>query len=59
MTESRTTKFSPFKLLYGEECMTPEEIKLGSWRTENNTHEDMAATIDIIETVKLQAAKNI
>jgi transposase InsO family protein len=47
-TESRSTKFSPFKLLYGKEAMTPEEIKLGSWRTGNSTHEDMAATIDII-----------
>ena len=27
-TESRTTKFTPFKLLYGEEAVTPEEIKL-------------------------------
>ena len=32
-TESRTTKFTPFKLLYGEEAVTPEEIKLKSWRT--------------------------
>jgi hypothetical protein len=58
-TEFRTTKFSPFKLLYGEECMTPEEIKLGSWRAENTTHEDMVATVDVIETVKLRAAKNL
>jgi hypothetical protein len=28
--ESRATKFSPFKLLYGEEAMTLEEIKFGS-----------------------------
>ena len=32
-TESRTTKFTPFKLLYGEEAVTLEEIKLKSWRT--------------------------
>jgi hypothetical protein len=37
----------------------PEEIKLGSWRTENTTHEDMAATVDVIEIVKLQEAKNL
>jgi len=29
-TESRTTKYTPFKLLYGEEVVTPEEIKLKS-----------------------------
>jgi len=29
-TESRTTKFTPFKFLYGEEAVTPEEIKLKS-----------------------------
>ena len=26
-TVSRSTNFTPFKLLYGEEAMTPEEIK--------------------------------
>jgi hypothetical protein len=29
----RATKFTPFKLLYGEEPVTPEEIKLQSART--------------------------
>jgi hypothetical protein len=29
----RATKFTPFKLLYGEEPVTPEEIKLFSART--------------------------
>jgi hypothetical protein len=57
--ESRTTKFLPFKLLYGETAMTPTEIKFGSWRTEDTKHEDLAATVDIIEIVKLQAAKNL
>ena len=32
-TESRATKFTPFKLLFGEEAVTLEEIKLKSWRT--------------------------
>ena len=32
-TESRTTKFTPFKLLYGEEAVTPAEIKRKSRRT--------------------------
>jgi hypothetical protein len=52
-------KFSPFNLLYGEEAMTPEEIKFGSWRTRASTNEDLAATVDIIEMVKLQAAQNL
>jgi hypothetical protein len=39
--------------------MTPTEIKFGSWRTEDTKHEDLAATVDIIEIVKLQAAKNL
>jgi hypothetical protein len=29
----RTMKFTPFKLLYGEELVTPEEIKLCSAKT--------------------------
>ena len=29
-TESRATKFMPFKQLYGEDAVTPEEIKLKS-----------------------------
>ena len=28
-TESRATKFKLFKLLYGEEAMTPEELRHG------------------------------
>jgi len=30
---SRSTNFTPFKLLYGEEAMTPEEIKFQGPRT--------------------------
>lgn len=33
-TVSRATKFSPFRLLYGEDAMVPEEIKLGSLHIE-------------------------
>ena len=61
-TESRTTKFTPFKLLYGEEVVTPEEIKLKSWRTSegtNNIEEDMKPSIDTIEAAKMQAAINL
>ena len=48
-TESRTTKFTPFKLLYGEEAVTPEEIKLKSWRTAEgaeNIEEDIKPSIE-------------
>jgi transposase InsO family protein len=31
---TRTTGFTPFHLLYGEEAITPEELKLGSFHTE-------------------------
>ena len=61
-TESRATKFTPFKLLYGEEAVTPEEIKLKSWRTvegTDTTEEDMKALIDTIEAGKAQAAINL
>jgi ribonuclease HI len=32
-TECRATRFTPFRLLYGSEAMTPQEIKHGSPRT--------------------------
>ena len=61
-TESRATKFTPFKLLYGEEAVTPEEIKLKSWRTiegANTIEEDIKPSIDTIEAGKMQAAINL
>jgi len=57
-TESKATKFTPFKLLYGEEAMTPEELRHRSYRIEN-PDEDMKPTIDTIEAVKTQAAINL
>jgi hypothetical protein len=32
-TISRSTSFTPFKLLFGDEAITPEEAKAGSIRT--------------------------
>ena len=60
-TESRATKFTPFKLLYGEEAMTPDELLHGSYRMENlgDPEEDMKPTIDTIEASKIQAAINL
>ena len=61
-TESRATKFTPFKVLYGEEAVTPKEIKLKSWRTIEGAaemkDEDMKPTVDTIEVGKMQAAIN-
>ena len=57
-TESRATKFTPFKLLYGEEAVTPEELRHGSYRTEA-PDEDIKPTIDTIEVIKTQAAINL
>ena len=61
-TESMTTNFTPFKLLYSEEAITPEEIKLKSWRIAEGTdmiEEDMKPSIDTIEAGKIQAAINL
>ena len=55
-TESRATKFTPFKLLYGEEAVTLEEIKLKFWRTAEGAdtiEEDMKPSIDTIEVGKM------
>ena len=56
--ESRATKFTPFKLLYGEEAMTPEELRHGSYRTESPDKE-IKPTIDTIEAIKTQVAINL
>ena len=53
--ESRATKFTPFKLLYGEEAMTPEELRHGSYRTKA-PDEDIKPTI---EAIKTQVAINL
>jgi hypothetical protein len=47
----RAIKFTPFKLLYGEELVTPEEIKLHSvrTRTEVTYSPSEAESIDLLE----------
>ena len=60
--ESRAMKFTPFKLLYGKEAVTPEEIKLKSWRTTERAdkiEEDIKPSIDMIEAGKIHAAINL
>jgi hypothetical protein len=40
-TECRATGFTPFRLLYGSEAMTPQEIKHGSPRTNTSAVPDV------------------
>jgi hypothetical protein len=39
-TISRSTSFTPFKLLFGDEAITPEEAKAGSIRTVSSTEDE-------------------
>jgi transposase InsO family protein len=39
-TMSRSTGFTPFKLLFGDEAITPEEAKAGSIRTATSAEDE-------------------
>jgi hypothetical protein len=54
---SRSTGFTPFKLLFGDEAITPEEARAGSIRTSASAEdeEDCKITKDTIEGTRLQA----
>jgi hypothetical protein len=58
---SRSTGFTPFKLLFGDEAITPEEARTGSIRTLASTMEEDASKItkDTIEAVRLMAIDHI
>jgi hypothetical protein len=60
-TVSRSTGFTPFKLLFGDEGITPEEAKAGSVRTTASTEDeaDYHVAKDTIEGVRLQALESI
>jgi transposase InsO family protein len=61
-TMSRATCFTPFRLLFGTEAMTPEEIKNESMRVlkEKEMEEvDQKVEKDMIELTILEVAKNI
>jgi hypothetical protein len=60
-TTSRSTSFTPFKLLFGDEAITPEEAKAGSIRTSASTENeaDYHVAKDTIEGTRLQAVENI
>jgi hypothetical protein len=60
-TISRSTGFTPFKLLFGDEAITPEEAKAGSIRTVASAEDeaDYSVAKDAIEGIRLQAVENI
>jgi hypothetical protein len=60
-TVSRSTRFTPFKILFGDEAITPEEAKTGSIRTTASAEDeaDYQTTKDTIEGTRLQAIAHI
>jgi hypothetical protein len=60
-TISRSTGFTPFKLLFGDEAITPEEAKAGSIRTMASIEDEADCFVakDAIEGIRLQAVENI
>ena len=61
MSKTRTTCFTPFRLLFGEEAITPEELKLGSFRTEiaATTPIQRYVELETFEQQKLQAPESL
>jgi hypothetical protein len=60
-TVSRSTGFTPFKLLFGDEAITPEETKAESIRTVASAEDEANYSVakDAIEGIRLQAVENI
>jgi hypothetical protein len=60
-TISRSTGFTPFKLLFGDEAITTEEAKAGSIRAAASAEDeaDYHVAKDTIEGTRLQVVKNI
>jgi hypothetical protein len=58
---SRATNFMPFKLLYDEEPVTPEEIKLRSTRTRAQAifSPNEAESKDLLEPERMKAVENL
>jgi transposase InsO family protein len=61
MTISRSTGFTLFKLLFGDEAITPEEAKARSIRTAASVEDeaDYHVAKDTIEGTRLQVVENI
>lgn len=53
-TATRPTGFSLFRLLYGVEAVTPEEIQAGSFRTRQQFTKDEDVSKDLLEETRLQ-----
>jgi hypothetical protein len=60
-TISRSTGFTPFKLLFGDEAITPEEAKVGSIRTVALAEDEADNSVekDAIEGTRLHDVENI
>jgi hypothetical protein len=59
-TESRTTKFTPFRLLYGAEAMCPEELANKSARVlVGSSRESEEVDKDVVEIDRLEAVQNL
>jgi hypothetical protein len=61
-TVSRAIGFTPFRLLFGTEAMTPEEIKnetMRALKTKEVEEVDQKVEKDMIELTILEAAENI
>ena len=62
-TISRSTGFTPFKLLFGDEAITPEEAKTRSIRVvasaESGSEDAYSVEKDALEGIRLQAVENI
>jgi transposase InsO family protein len=60
-TASRSTGFTPFKLLFADEAITPEEARTGSIRTLASIKDEADCQIikDTIEGTRLQAIEHI
>jgi hypothetical protein len=60
-TISRSTGFTPFKMLFGDEAITPEEAKAGSIRTVASAEDEVDYSVakDAIEGIRLQAVEDI
>jgi hypothetical protein len=58
---SRSTGFTPFKLMFGDKAITPDKARTGSIRTLASTEDesDFQVTKDTIEGTILQAIEHI
>jgi hypothetical protein len=59
-TVSRSTNFTPFKLLYGEEAMTPEEIKFQGPGTNIQMleEEEQVTSKDLLKKERMKTIQN-